>query len=158
MMKTFLFAIFCAALVVPVHSIEAGGHPKLKKKPPTTPIPTPTPPGAPSADLAKFMGTYQEIILGPPNAQAPMPRAELAQIRDSFSKRFSSASLADRSQYQLAISVCDAINQAITERSTALSSAAGLANWPARSAQYRTYIQQLMERQKAAETTAAAPR
>src|SRR4029077_7194289 len=92
-----------------------------------------------------------EKILGPLDPNVPMPKAELTQLRASFSDRFAKASLAERSQYQAAIAVCDAISQAITERGAATSQPA----WAQRSAQLRANIDQLMAREKAAETTTA---
>jgi hypothetical protein len=84
----------------------------------------------------------------------PMPQAELSQIRNSISARFSKATLAERPEYQTALGVCDALSQAMSERNTASLNPAAAAGWPQRSAQLRANIQQLMAQQKASEVPA----
>jgi hypothetical protein len=81
-----------------------------------------------------------------------MPKAELAQLKASFSDRFAKAGLAERQQYQYAIAVCDGLAQVMTEKASAASPAA----WAPRSAQLRQWIDQLMAQEKAAESAPAA--
>ncbi len=100
------------------------------------------------------MSTNLDKILGPLDQNLPMPRAELAQLRTSFSSRFSKATLAERPQFQAAISVCDAISQAMNERDKSMLNPAAV-NWTARSVQLRANIEQLMANEKAAEIPSA---
>jgi hypothetical protein len=125
---------------------------KKGKKAVYTPPPTPTPPPAPSVDLSKFVSTNSDKLFGPADMHPPLPKAELAQMRASFSDRFGKAGLADRQQYQYAIAVCDALSQVMTEKATTPSVAA----WNARSPQLKQWVDQLLVQEKAAETAAAA--
>jgi hypothetical protein len=150
-MKTVIF-LFCVALFFAANG-PAEAKPRNAKKQQFTPPPAPTPTPAPSVDLAKFTGANLDKILGPLDAKMPMPRAELAQLRSSISARFSKATLAERPQYQAALAVCDALGQAMDERDKATLNPAA-ANWPVRGPQLRANIQQLMEREKAAEVPA----
>jgi hypothetical protein len=97
------------------------------------------------------MSTHGEKIFAPYSPQVPMPKAELAQLKGSFSERFAKAGLADRQQYQYAMAVCDGFSQVMAEKT---STQPGL--WPQRSAQLRTWIDQLMAQEKAAESAAPA--
>lgn len=123
-----------------------------KSKKAYTPPPTPTPPPAPSVDLSNFVNANSDKLFGPADMHPPMPKAELAQMRASFSERFGKAGLTDRQQYQYAIAVCDALSQVMTEKATTPSVAA----WNARSVQLKQWIDQLLAQEKAAETAGAA--
>lgn len=154
-MKTTVPSLLClAAMAVFAATADAAGSKKGPKK--FTPPPTPTPPGAPSADLAKFKSANLDRILGGLEVKTPLPRAELTQLKASFSQQFSKATLASRAQFQIALAVCDAMAEAMNEREKAMLNPAG-SNWAQRSAQLRANIEQLMEREKAAETGAATP-
>src|SRR6266403_3330015 len=102
-MKTIITALVCLAAIAAL-PVTADAY-RVKKKKEYTPPPTPTPPGAPSADLDRFISTNLEKILGPLDPNVQMPKAELAQLRKSFSDRFAKASLAERNQFQAAIAV-----------------------------------------------------
>src|SRR3954463_2564795 len=119
-----------------------------------TPPPTPTPPPAPSVDLTKFVSTNSDKLFGPADMHPPLPKAELAQMRASFSERFGKAGLADRQQYQYAIAACDALSQVMTEKATTPSVAA----WNARTPQLKQWVDQLLAQEKTAETAAATPK
>ena len=95
-------------------------------------------------------------ILGTLDVKAPLPRAELAQLRASFAERFGKANLVERTRFQAALNVCDGITQIMNERDKAMLNPAA-ANWPVRSVQLKQWIDQLMAQEKAAETGAAAP-
>ena len=95
-------------------------------------------------------------ILGTLDVKAPLPRAELAQLRASFAERFGKANLVERTRFQAALNVCDGITQIMNEREKAALNPAA-ANWPVRSVQLKQWIDQLMAQEKAAETGAAAP-
>jgi hypothetical protein len=159
-MKTIISIVCLALLVAFSTSTDAAFPPKGKKGAPKkkeyTPPPTPTPPPAPSVDISKFLSTNLDKILGPVEQKVPLPRAELAEMRTSFSARFSKASLAERNQFQLAISLCDALAQAMNEREKAALNPA-MSNWTARSAQLRQGINDLATREKAAEGAGASP-
>jgi hypothetical protein len=150
MKRTLRYLVYLVALAAVVISVPDAFAARPKKKAAYTPPPAPTPTPAPSVDLAKFAGANLDKILGPLDAKTPMPRAELAQIRASISARFSKASLAERPQFQAALAVCDALNQAMDERNKAMLNPAA-ANWTARSVQLRAKIEQLMANEKAAE-------
>ena len=71
-------------------------------------------------------------------------------MRNSFSARFSRASLTERAQFQAALSVCDALTQAMNERQTAIVQRSP--TWQQRAEQLRQYISQLAERERAIES------
>jgi hypothetical protein len=155
-MKRTIPALVCLLTVVSIimhapDALAAKRPPKKKGKPAYTPPPTPTPPPAPSVDLSNFITANGEKIFAPYSPQVPMPKAELAQLKTSFSDRFAKAGLADRQQYQYAMAVCDGLSQVMTEKASAASPAA----WAQRSAQLRQWIDQLMAQEKAAEAAAA---
>ena len=145
-MLTVLAIVFAA-----VPNSMAKRPPKAKPRPSFTPPPSPTPPPAPSADLAKFVSTNGDKIFGAYSPQVPMPKAELAQLKASFSERFSKAGLADRDQYKYAMAVCDGLAQVMAEKTTVAPAA-----WTQRSGQLKTWIDQLMAQEKAAESAATA--
>jgi hypothetical protein len=161
-MKALLCALLCCLTLSETiaasrssSSNDFGFPTKKSKKKVYTPPPTPTPPPAPSVDLSKFISTHAEKIFAPydPQSLSKMPKAELAQLRSSFADRFGKASLADRKQYQAALSVCDGLTQVMAEKSSPNS----VPGWPQRSAQLRQWIDQLMAQEKAAEASAPAP-
>lgn len=153
-MKRNIPALLCllTVVLVVIHApnAEAKRPPKGKGKAAYTPPPTPTPPPAPSADLSKFLSTNGDKIFAAYDPQVPMPKAELAQLKASFSDRFAKAGLADRQQYQYTMAVCDGLSQVMTEKASAASPAA----WAPRSVQLRQWIDQLMAQEKGAETAA----
>ncbi|MEP6685789.1 MAG: hypothetical protein ABJB22_03350, partial [Verrucomicrobiota bacterium] len=120
-------------------------YPKKSKKKKGEPTPrvaaTPAPPQPPSVDISKFTGDNLDKVLGPLDQKIVLPRPELEQLRNSFSARFSRASLVERAQFQAALSVCDALAQAMNERQTAITQRS--ATWPQRAEQLRQYISQL---------------
>jgi len=120
-----------------------------------TPTPTPTPPGPPSVDLTNFLSMHGDKIFAPLEQHAAMPRAELAQLRDGFAQRFTRAALGERNQFQASLTICDAIGQVMTERDKALL--APTASWPARAAQLREYINQLIAKERDMESTTVPP-
>src|SRR3954454_6651748 len=157
-------ALFCALLVCFLATSStyaarnSGGddyspasNKSKKGKKAYTPPPTPTPPPAPSVDLSKFVSTNSDKLFGPADMHPPLPKAELAQMRASFSDRFGKAGLADRQQFQYAIAACDGLSQVMTEKATTPSVAA----WNARSPQLKQWIDQLLAQEKTAETTSA---
>jgi hypothetical protein len=154
--RLLVYVLLSATFALTASETFAAKPPKSKKKPAYTPPPTPTPPPAPSVDLSKFVGTNMDKLLGPLEVKAPLPRAELAQLRASFAERFGKASLAERNQFQAALNVCDGLTQLMNEREKAALNPAA-ANWPVRSVQLKQWIGQLMAQEKAAETGAAAP-
>ncbi len=113
------------------------------------PVPTPTPPGPPSGDLSSFVTTNGDKIFAPLDQRVVMPRAELAQLRNSFAQRFTRASLTERNQFQAALSICDALTQVMNERDKTLL--APSPTWAQRSAQLRQYIDQLLAKERAME-------
>ncbi len=163
-MKALLCVLLCClalseTIAARSSSNDVGWPPKKsskKGKQAYTPPPTPTPPPAPSVDLTKFSATNMDKILGTLDVKAPLPRAELAQLRASFAERFGKANLVERTQFQAALNVCDGITQTMNERDKAILNPAA-ANWPVRSVQLKQWIDQLMAQEKAAETGPAAP-
>jgi hypothetical protein len=155
-MKRTVPALIClltvAVMITHVPNASAKRPPKNKPRASVTPPPTPTPAPAPSVDLAKFMSTNGDKVFGAYTPQVPMPKAELAQMKASFSERFGKAGLADRQQYQFAMAVCDGLSQVMAEKTTVQPAA-----WTQRSAQLKTWIDQLMAQEKAAESAATAP-
>jgi hypothetical protein len=155
-MKRTAPALIClitaALMMTPVPNASAKKPPKSKARPAFTPPPSPTPPPAPSVDLSKFVSTNGDKIFGAYSPQVPMPKAELAQMKASFSARFGKAGLADRQQYQYAMAVCDGLAQVMAEKTSAAPAA-----WTQRSAQLKAWIDQLMAQEKAAESAAPAP-
>jgi hypothetical protein len=156
-MKTKITILLCLAFAaLPIGSHTAWARSKKKKKEAFVPAPTPTPPGAPSGDLSSFVASNGDKIFAHLDQKVVMPRAELAQLRNSFAQRFTRASLIERNQFQAALSICDALTQVMNERDKTLLAPSG--NWTQRSAQLRQYIDQLIERERAMETqTPPAP-
>ena len=153
-MKTKVTILLCLAFAVfPVGSHTAWARSKKKKKEAFVPAPTPTPPGAPSGDLSSFVTTNGDKIFAPLDQKVVMPRAELAQLRNSFAQRFTRASLNERNQFQAALSICDALTQVMNERDKTLLAPSG--NWTQRSAQLRQYIDQLVARERELEAQVA---
>ena len=150
-MKTTIHSLFCliCILAVAANVVAADKPPKGKKKSTPLPVASATPAGS-SAELTSFMSAHLDTILGPIGPKVDLPRPQLAQIRDGFSKAFSKASLADRQKYQLGLNVCDAISEAMNERTKAMSMQAS-ATWPQQAAQLRQKIEQLAAQQRAAE-------
>ena len=151
-MNTKIAILLCLACAIsPVGSHTAWARSKKKKKQEAfVPAPTPTPPGAPSGDLTSFVAANGDRIFAPLDQRVVMPRAELAQLRNSFAQRFTRAYLSERNQFQAALSICDALTQVMNERDKTLLTPSG--NWTARSAQLREYINQLIAREQAMET------
>lgn len=153
-MKTTFSAVLCIAMMIALGvRVDAARRPKIKKRE-FTPPPAATPPPAPSVDLSRFISVNLDKILAPLEQKTALPRAELAQLRGSFSARFSKASLAERTQFQTAIAVCDALSQAMDERNKAMLNP-GASNWPLRGQQLRQNIEQLVARERAAEGQSA---
>jgi hypothetical protein len=159
-MKTAIRSLAYLIVIVSLATIAppawSARRPK-KPKPQYTPPPAPTPTPAPSTDLSSFVGANLDKILGPLEVKSPSPRAELAQLRASFANRFSKASLAERPQFQAALSVCDALSQAMDARDRAMLNPAA-SNWAQQSAQLRQNIEQLLANERVAEGAETAPR
>ena len=146
-MKTKIAILLCLAFAtLPIGSHTAWARSKKKKKEAFVPAPTPTPPGAPSGDLSSFVAANGEKIFAPLDQKVVMPRAELTQLRNSFAQRFTRASLAERNQFQAALSICDALTQVMNEREKTVLAPSG--NWTQRSAQLRQYIDQLIAKER----------
>jgi hypothetical protein len=151
--KIALFLVLALIAALPATSHNTWGRSKKKKKTEFVPAPTPTPPGPPSGDLSNFVSTQGNKIFAPLEQRVAMPRAELAQLRDSFAQRFTRASLGERNQFQAALTICDALAQVMNERDKAVLTPSG--NWNARSAQLRQYIDQLIARERELESQTA---
>jgi hypothetical protein len=151
-MKIKIPALITLAIFSSLAVTADAAYPKKpkKKKGEPTPHATPAAPQPPSVDISKFMGNNLDKILGPLDQKIVLPRPELDQLRNSFSARFSRASLTERAQFQAALSVCDALAQAMNERQTAIVQRS--ATWPQRAEQLRQSISQLAERERAAES------
>jgi hypothetical protein len=153
-MKTKIQALVTLAIFFSLALSANAAYPKKSKKKKGEPTPhaatTPAPPQPPSVDISKFMGDNLNKILGPLDQKIVLPRPELDQLRNSFSARFSRASLTERAQFQAALSVCDALAQAMNERQTAIVQHS--ATWPQRAEQLRQSISQLAERERVAES------
>ncbi len=151
-MKTKIRALVTLIIFSTLALSANAAYPKKskKKKGEPTPRATPTPLQPPSVDIAKFMGANLDKILAPLDQKIVLLRPELDQLRNSFSARFSRASLPERPQFQAALSVCDALAQAMNERQTAIVQHS--TTWPQRAEQLRQYISQLAERERAAES------
>ena len=151
-MKIKIQAFVTLAIFSSLALTASAAYPKKskKKKGEPTPHATPAPPQPPSVDISKFMGDNLDKILGPLDQKILLPRPELDRMRNSFSARFSRASLTERAQFQAALSVCDALAQAMNERQTAITQRS--ATWPQRAEQLRQYISQLAERERVAES------
>jgi hypothetical protein len=155
MMRTTISSVLCIATMIALGvTVDAVRRPKIKKQE-FTPPPTATPPLVPSVDLSRFISANLDKILGPLGQKAALPRVELAQLRASFSVRFSKASLADRPQFQTAIAVCDALSQAMDERDKAMLNPAA-SDWPLRTLQLRQNIEELAARERATEGQSAS--
>ena len=152
-LRLFAHLLLFAAFALTSPQTFAAKPPHSKKKPAYTPPPTPTPPAAPSVDLTSFLSTNGDKIFSAYTPQTPLPKAELAQLRASFSARFGKAGLADRDQYKYAIAICDGLSLVMTEKTAPQTAAA----WTQRSTQLRQWIDQLMVQEKAAESGPAAP-
>lgn len=151
-MKIKIQALVTLAIFSSLTLTANAAYPKKskKKKGEPTPHATPAAPQPPSVDISKFMGDNLDKILGPLDQKIVLPRPELDQLRNSFSARFSRASLTERAQFQAALSVCDALAQAMNERQTAIVQRS--ATWPQRAEQLRQHIAQLAERERVAES------
>ncbi len=153
-MRTKVAILLCLAFAAfPIGAHTAWARSKKKKKESFVPAPTPTPPGAPSGDLSSFVSANGDKIFASLDQKVVMPRAELAQLRNSFAQRFTRASLAERNQFQAALSVCDALTQVMNERDKTLLAPSG--NWSQRSAQLRQYIDRLVARGREMEAQVA---
>ena len=82
------------------------------------------PPGsrAPSVELGEFGAAHLDKILAPLDRQVPLPRNDVAQLRESFLDRASRATAEEKLAYQAAIAVCKALSEAMDEREKAISS------------------------------------
>jgi hypothetical protein len=147
--RTAVFLFLAIAIALPLSSPDALARSKKKKKE-YVPSPTPTPPGPPSGDLTNFIATQGDKIFAPLEQRVTMPRAELAQLRNSFAQRFARASLVERDQFHAALTICDALSQIMSERERAVLTSS--ANWPARAAQLRQHIDGLIARERAMES------
>ena len=151
-------AVFCS-LAFNANAAYPKKSKKKKGEPTPRAVTTPAPLQPPSVEIAKFTADHLDKILAPLDQKIVLPRAELDQMRNSFSTRFSRATLPERPQFQAALSVCDALAQAMNERQTAIVQKS--ATWPQRAEQLRQAIAQLVERERVAESqappTAASP-
>lgn len=82
------------------------------------------PPGsrAPSVELGEFGAAHLDKILAPLDHEIPLPRTEVAQLRESFTDRRSKAPDNEKPAYQAAIVVCNALSQAMDEREKTIAS------------------------------------
>jgi hypothetical protein len=156
-MKRTVASIFALTLVI--FSMEGTDAASPKQTPSknqnqgkASPPPTPSVPQPPSVELSNFTNQNLDIILGPLEQKAPMPRSELARLRASFESARAKSVPATRKQYKAALAVCDALAKAIDERERAMLQPTAITGWPQRAAQYRDVINQLMKKEKAAES------
>jgi hypothetical protein len=87
--------------------------------------PPPAPPigsRAPSIELGEFGAAYLDRILAPLDQQVPLPRGQVAQLRESFTDRWAKAPQNEKPAYQAAVTVCNAVSQAMDEREKAINS------------------------------------
>jgi len=77
---------------------------------------------APSVELGEFGAAHLDKILAPLDQQVGLPRNEIAQLRESFTDRWSKAPANEKLAYQAAVVVCRAISQSMDEREKAISS------------------------------------
>lgn len=154
--RVVVFFFLALVIALPATSPEAWARAKKKKKREEfVPSPTPTPPGPPSGDLSNFVTTHGDKIFAPLEQRVVMPRAELAQLRSGFAQRFTRASLGERNQFQASLTICEALSQVMNERDKALL--APTAAWPARAAQLREYIDQLIAKEREMEPQTVSP-
>jgi hypothetical protein len=155
-MKRTVASIFALTLVI--FSIEGTDAAPPKQTPsknqkqgnPSS-APTASVPQPPSLELSNFINQNLDIILGPLEQKAPLPRSELAQLRTSFESARAKSPPATQKQYKAALAVCDALAKAMDERERAMLQPTAITAWPQRAAQYRDVINQLMKKEKAAE-------
>jgi hypothetical protein len=84
-------------------------------------------PQPPSAVLSRFTANQLDRILSPIDRQIPLPRTRLSQIRAQFTDKLAQAPDTEKTQYQAAVAVCDALNAAMDEREKAIASLQGSA-------------------------------
>ena len=77
---------------------------------------------APSVELGEFGAAHINRILGPLEQRVELPRNQLTQLRESFIDRGSRAPMNEKSAYQAAVVVCNAVSQAMDERDQTVSS------------------------------------
>lgn len=150
--------IACTSLLLLAFVFDGMAAPRRGRKtktPTPSPVATTTPAAQPSADLQQFMSAHLDAILGPLVEKPALPRTELAQLRAALAQRFTRASLADRDVYQNALTICDALTQAMNERNQAQVS--NSSRWPARSTEIRQFLDKLMQRQQSLEAQSPAP-
>ena len=121
---TLSFIVF--ALVAPAHAGKphrgGGGQPQQQvASPQQSAPPAPSGPQPPSTRLSQFFNAHLDHILAPIDQQVVLPRTELTQLRESFSDESTKAAQPDKAQYQEAILVCNALNQAMDERDKAIA-------------------------------------
>jgi hypothetical protein len=78
----------------------------------------------PSELLSLFFRNHLDRILSPIGQPkpVPLPHARITQLREQFADQFSKAPDKDKSMYQAAVSVCDAVSSAMDERQKAIAS------------------------------------
>lgn len=145
----------CLLLALLFDATAAPKRSRKKKTPTPAPVASATPAAAPSADLQQFMSAHLEAILGPLVEKPALPRADLAQLRASIAQRFTRAGLADREVYQNALTICDALTQAMNERNQA--QVGNSSRWPVRSTEIRQFLDKLVQRQQSLEAQAPQP-
>jgi hypothetical protein len=77
----------------------------------------------PSELLSLFFRNHLDRILSPIGQPkpVPLPHARITELREQFVDQFSKAPDTDKSMYQAAVSVCDAVSAAMDERQKAIA-------------------------------------
>ena len=81
----------------------------------------------PSEVLSLFFHNHLDRILSPIGQPkpVPLPHARVTQLREQFADQFSKATDTDKTMYQAAVAVCDAVAAAMDERQKAIASLQG---------------------------------
>jgi hypothetical protein len=120
--KTWIVLAIAGAVLAQPLTAKPHKHPPQKKPAASAPAPaaTPAPPPAsapPSAQLQYFFDIHLNDILGPIDAKIPpLPTNQLTQLKENLKDGLAAAPDARKPIYQAAIGVCDALDQAMTER------------------------------------------
>jgi hypothetical protein len=76
---------------------------------------------APSVELGEFGAANIDRIFAPLDQRIDLPRGWITQLRESFKDRASRASPNEKTAYEAAVAVCDAVGKAMDERERAVS-------------------------------------
>src|SRR5256885_15019720 len=76
----------------------------------------------PSAALSRFGQAHLDQILAPIDQNVNLPRNELIQLREAFKDSMAKAPPNEQTAWRFALSVCDALNNAMDEQEKARAS------------------------------------